>query len=399
PNSINYPIVFCGAALLGHPVCGVNPDSTKEELKNFAEKTEAKFVVCSSESLNFVKNALFSKEIKIFVFGKKKASEERIVFLDSEFLGVSFDEDVTTTLSARSRALTTPDDILLAPLSSGSTGDPKFPSLVVFLSKNKEKFGSFNLKTLKTILCGSAPIGKKAIEEFLEKYPHVEEFVQGYGMTEIVCLSHLIPLENSAKDKKHFGSCGKLLEGFEAMLVDPETHEIRTHPGESGELWLRSDSVMKGYFKDDEENSKILESSGWMKTGDVLYFDEDGFYFVVDRLKNMIKVNGIQVAPVELENIFLELDFVSEVSVIGIQDADFGEVPVAFIVLKKEEIKNITLQEAVEISRNHVHSKVAPHKQLRGGIIVVEELPKTSTGKVIKKELQSLAMAEHETVL
>jgi len=482
-NCINYPIVFCGSALLGHPICGINPDSTKDELKSFAKKTNAKFIVCSSENLEFVKSAFSSGDVKIFVFGKTHNPNEKITYLDSEFLTISFDEDLASTLSARSRALSTSEDTLIAPLSSGSTGEPKcvllshknfnsateilkknlfeklskscertvnlsflpfyhasgfwalcycllnghqsiimktfkvtlmmeciekfkieilnlVPSLVIFLTKNYEEFKIFNLTSLKVVLCGSAPIGKEVITEFLSKYPHVEEFIQGYGMTEVVCLSHIIPLEGSAKDEKHFGSCGKLLEGFEAMLVDPDTHEIRSQPMESGELWLKSDAVMKGYLKNDEANSKSLESSGWLKTGDVLYFDEDGYYYVVDRLKNMIKVNGMQVAPVELENLFLKLDFVSEAAVVGIQDADSGEVPVAFLVLKKEEIKNkMTIQEAIETAKEFVHSKVAPHKQLRGGIIIVEKLPKTSTGKVIRKELQSLAMAEHETVL
>ena len=482
-NSINYPIIFCGSALLGHPICGVNPDSTKDELKSFAKKTNAKFIICSSENFEFVKSAFSSGDFKIFVFGKVHSSSERVIHIDSEFLAVSFDEDLAATLSARSRAISTPEDTLIAPLSSGSTGDPKcvllshknfnsateilkknlfeklsnshekthnlsflpfyhasgfwalcycllsghpslimktfkitvmleciekfkievlnlVPSLVVFLIKNYEEFKTFNLKSLKVVLCGSAPIGKEIVKEFLSKYPHVEDFIQGYGMTEVVCLSHIVPLGNSAKDEKHFGSCGKLLEGFEAMLVDPDTHEIRSQPMESGELWLKSDAVMKGYLKNDEETSRSLESSGWLKTGDVLYFDEDGYYYVVDRLKNMIKVNGMQVAPVELENLLLKLDFVSEAAVVGIQDSDSGEVPVAFLVLKKEEVKSkMTIQEAIETAKEFVHSKVAPHKQLRGGIIVVDKLPKTSTGKIVRRELQSLAMAEHETVL
>lgn len=154
---------------------------------------------------------------------------------------------------------------------------------------------------------------------------------------------------------------------------------------------------MKGYLHDEEENSRSLDDSGWLRTGDVVYVDKDGWFYVVDRLKSLIKVNGIQVSPVELEQLLLSLDFVSEAAVIGIQDSDAGEVPIGFIVLKPEI--EMTIHDAIEKSKDFVHSQVAPYKQLRGGIIVLEKFPKTSNGKILKRQLLDLAMTEHETVL
>ncbi|KIH43498.1 hypothetical protein ANCDUO_26495, partial [Ancylostoma duodenale] len=114
-----------------------------------------------------------------------------------------------------------------------------------------------------------------------------------YGMTEVVVLSHITPL--GLLDEKRLGSCGKLLPGFEAMLKD-ENGTIIDAPHRSGELYLKSPTVMLGYFNTDE-NAFVDD---WLRTGDVLYYDEDGFYYVVDRVKDLIKVNGVQVSPSQL---------------------------------------------------------------------------------------------------
>uniref|UniRef100_A0A914Z7R5 Uncharacterized protein n=1 Tax=Panagrolaimus superbus TaxID=310955 RepID=A0A914Z7R5_9BILA len=219
-------------------------------------------------------------------------------------------------------------------------------------------------------------------------------------MTEVVCLSHVTPLTNvSILEDLNLGSCGKLIPGFEAMIVDPDTNDIKNSPNEAGELWLRSNCVMKGYLKNKDLTEKSFEES-WYKTGDICFKNAQEYYFIIDRLKNMIKVNGMQVSPVEIEQLILTFSYVSETAVIGIQDSDSGEVPLAFIVFKKQEFLNGKTQyEALEEIREFVHGKVASYKQLKGGLIAVEKIPKNSAGKVSKKDLQALAIAEHETVL
>ncbi|RCN24334.1 hypothetical protein ANCCAN_29972, partial [Ancylostoma caninum] len=118
--------------------------------------------------------------------------------------------------------------------------------------------------------------------------------------TEVVVLSHITPL--GLLDEKRLGSCGKLLPGFEAMLKDEDGSIINT-PHRSGELYLKSPTVMLGYFNTDED----YFVDDWLRTGDVLYYDEDGFYYVVDRVKDLIKVNGVQVSPSQLVMDFMVL--------------------------------------------------------------------------------------------
>uniref|UniRef100_A0AC35FKE7 Uncharacterized protein n=1 Tax=Panagrolaimus sp. PS1159 TaxID=55785 RepID=A0AC35FKE7_9BILA len=469
PNAISYPFVFCGSALLGNPICGINPSATKEELQNAAMKCGAQYIVCTAELLEALLEAFDGTKMPIFVFGKHILSPHRsqpiqeIIDLNSEMEIAPFDEELVETLSARSRALVTIDDVLLAPLSSGTLAEPKCvqlthknfnaatialkgavfdelseslncktnlaflpffhasgfwalcfcllhghksiiellnlaPTIINYLTKNKEQFENFDLSSIKAVLSGSAPIGKEQIVEFVSVYPRIKHFVQGYGMTEVVCLSHVTPLMDSILDNPNLGSCGKLIPGFEAMIVDPDTGDIRKDPNEAGELWLRSDCVMKGYLKNRDLTEKSFEEK-WYKTGDIVFKNEEEYYFVVDRLKNMIKVNGMQVSPVEIEQLILTFPYVSETAVIGIQDSDYGEVPLAFIVLKQELLNGKTQYVALEEIREFVHGKVASYKQLKGGLIAVKKIPKNSAGKVSKKDLQALAIAEHETVL
>ncbi|KIH44909.1 hypothetical protein ANCDUO_25058 [Ancylostoma duodenale] len=139
---------------------------------------------------------------------------------------------------------------------------------------------------------------------------------------------------------------------------------------------------MLGYFNTDE--ASFVDN--WLRTGDVLYYDEDGFYYVVDRVKDLIKVNGVQVSPSQLvtEDVILTHPSVKEVGVIGIAHAESGQVPKAFVVLHDgvdEQLARVSI-------RALVAEKVAPAKHLRGGVEVCKELPKTSSGKIKRSELR-----------
>ncbi|VDM72566.1 unnamed protein product, partial [Strongylus vulgaris] len=176
------------------------------------------------------------------------------------------------------------------------------PSLISFLCRVDTE--RFDLSSLRTVLCGSSSLGKELSKAFLEKFPSVKNLIQGYGMTEVVVLSHLTPL--GLPDDKHLGSCGKLLPGFQAKLKHEAGHVI-DKPNIPGELYIKSPTVMLGYFNMSDEDENVVDEDEWLRTGDVLYYDEDGFYYVVGRVKDLIKVNGVQVSPSQLvSHFFLE---------------------------------------------------------------------------------------------
>ncbi|KAK5971848.1 AMP-binding enzyme, partial [Trichostrongylus colubriformis] len=253
------------------------------------------------------------------------------------------------------------------------------PSILSFLCR--VSVDRYDLSSVRTVLCGSSPLGKELSSTFLRKFPSVEHLIQGYGMTEVVVLSHITPL--GLIEEEHLGSCGKLLPGFEAELRD-ETGHVIDGPNVPGELYLRSPTVMRGYYRADEASDTFVD--GWLRTGDILYYDEDGFYFVVDRVKDLIKVHGTQVSPSELEDIILTVPGVQEVGVIGMEHPTSGQIPKAFVVLE-EGVDHVEAKNSIIAN---VKAKVSPIKQLRGGIEIVKELPKTSSGKVKRSELRAI---------
>ena len=139
---------------------------------------------------------------------------------------------------------------------------------------------------------------------------------------------------------------------------------------------------MKGYYNNDEANRESFDGD-WFRTGDIVTYDEEGFFYIVDRTKDMIKVSGYQVSPTELENEIRKAGGVTDVAVIGVPDDKAGEVPRAFIVRENEEVTKERIEEFLE-------SNIAKYKRLRGGIVFLEQLPKSPTGKVLRKELRLL---------
>ncbi|PAV56890.1 hypothetical protein WR25_20684 [Diploscapter pachys] len=176
------------------------------------------------------------------------------------------------------------------------------------------------LSSIRIILCGASHLSEDLVDPFLSAFPNITHILRGYGMTEAVCLSHI----SSFKDSK-IGSCGKPLPGFEVKLVNNSEND-NSEDEESGELWLKSDAIMKSY-----KDHNALDGNGWYHTGDILKVDSDGFYYVNGRIKDMIKVNGLQVFPVELEELLLTNSEVNECVVIGLEDDRSGQVPAAFV--------------------------------------------------------------------
>nr|WGU11328.1 4-coumarate:CoA ligase 11 [Crinum x powellii] len=254
------------------------------------------------------------------------------------------------------------------------------PALLRIVREVEEgNWGEVDLSSLVVVSSGGASVGMGVIRRFLKRFPNVR-VGQGYGLTESTAGVFRVA---SPEECRHLGSAGRLLPGCEAKIVDPSTG-IDLHPCKQGELWVRGPTIMKGYIGNEEATSAILDAEGWLKTGDLCYIDDDGYLFVVDRLKELIKYKGYQVPPAELEHLVQTHDDIIEAAVIPYPDDEAGQVPMAFVVRKL----NSSVGEA-EIME-FVAKQVAAYKKIRR-VSFVNSIPKNPAGKILRKELIKLA--------
>lgn len=252
------------------------------------------------------------------------------------------------------------------------------PPLILFLA-NTEHLRPHHLKYVRTITSGAAPLGALDVQRLLDRAPHIE-CLQGYGMTETSGLAFI-----SALGSSNTGSIGSPAASTDVKICKiDDTTFTGVDVNESGELMLRSPSVTQGYFNNPEANAESLLNGGWLRTGDIACYDQNGLFYIKDRLKELIKVKGYQVPPAELEEVLRSHPNVLDAGVIGVEHAKYGEVPRAFIV-KKNGV-NVTEKELEEF----VKRKVADYKQLLGGVQFIEVLPKTLTGKILRRQLKTL---------
>ncbi|GAA6028987.1 hypothetical protein JCM8097_001539 [Rhodosporidiobolus ruineniae] len=245
----------------------------------------------------------------------------------------------------------------------------------------------YDLSSLRFILSGAAPLSASLQEAVASRLK--TKVVQGLGMSETTSVATVPDVSRAFK----VGSVGKLLAGMEARLVDPEGKDVK--PGEAGEFWVRGPNIMLGYFGNEEATKETITEDGWLKTGDIVERDSEGNYTVVDRSKDLIKYKGFQVAPAELEGILVSAPFIADAAVIGIwSDKDATELPRAYIVPSPDHAKSKTLEKDVA---KWVEERVAAHKKLRGGVVVIEAIPKSPSGKILKKDLRVLAAREEKT--
>ena len=173
------------------------------------------------------------------------------------------------------------------------------------------------------------------------------------------------------------GSIGCCVPNTECRIVDPVTGtELDVH--ERGEICVRGPQVMKGYLNKPEATARMFDGDGWLHTGDIGYADSDGHFFVVDRVKELIKYKGFQIAPAELEAVLLAHPSVADAAVIPIPDEEAGEVPKAFVVLRSAA--------GVEEIKAFVAARVAPHKKLRN-VEITDQIPKSPSGKILRRLL------------
>jgi acyl-CoA synthetase (AMP-forming)/AMP-acid ligase II len=244
------------------------------------------------------------------------------------------------------------------------------PPVVIALAKHPI-VDKYDLSKAKWALSAAAPLGGPAAEAFTARLG--TQLVQAYGMTEVSGATHLGSCE-PGKIKPTSG--GTLAPNTECMIVGPDGEALDR--GEQGEVWVRGPVVMKGYLGNREATADTIDSEGWLHTGDIGYVDADGDIFIVDRLKELIKYKGMQVAPAELEAILLGHPAVADAAVIPSPDEEAGEVPKAFVVLR-------TPTSAEDIMA-FVAEKVAPHKKIRK-LQFIDAVPKSASGKILRREL------------
>ncbi|XP_056845091.1 OPC-6:CoA ligase isoform X5 [Raphanus sativus] len=206
------------------------------------------------------------------------------------------------------------------------------PPVVVAMTKEADVImGKYDLSSLGRVRCGGAPLSKEVTLGFMEKYPTVDIFA-GYALTESNGAGAYV---DSVEESRRYGSVGLLSSGVEARIVDPDTGRLMG-VNQTGELWLKGPSIAKGYFKNQEATNETINAEGWLKTGDLCYIDDDGFVFVVDRLKELIKYKGYQVPPAELEALLVTHPDILDAAVIPFPDKEAGQYPMAYVTRKLE---------------------------------------------------------------
>jgi acyl-CoA synthetase (AMP-forming)/AMP-acid ligase II len=236
----------------------------------------------------------------------------------------------------------------------------------------------YDVSAVEAVVSGGAPVSPELQAEAAGRFPGAM-IGQGYGLTET---SAVIPVPDRAGMLP--GSVGRLAPGTELRLLDPDTGRD-ARPGEPGELCVRGPQVMAGYLGRPEATAQMLGAGGWLRTGDLGRVDPGGHLFIVDRLKELIKVNAIQVAPAELEAVLAGHPQVADAAVVPRPDERTGEAPVAFVVARG------SLEPGQLIA--WVAARVAPHERIRA-VRLVREIPRTPSGKILRRLLVEADRAE-----
>ena len=247
------------------------------------------------------------------------------------------------------------------------------PPIILALAKHP-LVDEHDVSTLTWINSGAAPLSAELADTCARRLDCT--VVQGYGLTETSPVTHAVPVERA---ETRPGSIGPAVPGTACRVVDVASGED-LGPGEDGEVWIRGPQVMRGYLGDEQSTADTLDADGWLHTGDIGHADEDGWFYLVDRLKELIKVKGFQVAPAELEAVLLEHPEIADAAVIASPDEEAGEVPKAFVV----PADGATLD--VEAIKAYVAERVASYKQVRH-VELTDEIPKSASGKVLRRVL------------
>ncbi len=246
------------------------------------------------------------------------------------------------------------------------------PPIVLALAKHP-LVDQYDLSSLKQVFSGAAPLSAELGQEAAARIDC--DVVQGFGMTELSPVSHISP---AGRDKP--GTVGITAPNTESRIVDPETGEDQGVGG-VGELWVRGPQVMMGYLNNPTATEITIDSEGWLKTGDIATIDSEGFVSIVDRLKELIKYKGFQVAPAELEAFLLTHPDIADAAVIGVPDVEAGEIPRAYVVRKPGT--EVTAADITAFMEGHV----ATYKVIYD-VLFIDEVPKSASGKILRRMLR-----------
>ena len=243
------------------------------------------------------------------------------------------------------------------------------PPIVVALGKHPA-VDNYKFPHLKYLFSGAAPLGPE-LTDTVEKRLNVK-IRQGYGMTEASPATHY-----TVAGTERSGTAGRLMPSIEMRMIDPQTGKD-VPSGQPGEVWVRGPNVMRGYLNNPEATACTVDADGWLHTGDIGIADDEGYLTIVDRLKELIKVKGCQVAPAELESLLLKHPKIADVAVIPVPDERCGEVPKAIVVMREA----LTAEEVMA----WLEPKVAHYKCLRE-VAFVDAIPKSPSGKILRRVL------------
>lgn len=249
------------------------------------------------------------------------------------------------------------------------------PPIMVMLAKSP-LFDNYDLSSVKLITCGAAPLTTDTEEQVKKRFKNGLAIHQGYGLSETT--HGVVGVLRKVKP----GSVGEPYPGVYVKVIDE--NGVPLGPNKQGEICFKGDRIMKGYVDDEKATSETIDKDGWLHSGDIGYYDEDRQFFIVDRLKELIKYNGFQVAPAELEGIILSHPKVKDCGVIGIFDENSGELPFAFVV--KQPGVDMRSDEIIK----HVQNNVSKTKWLHGGVKFVDSIPKNPSGKILRKDMRKM---------
>mmetsp|Transcript_10763 Transcript_10763/g.15983 ORF Transcript_10763/g.15983 Transcript_10763/m.15983 type:complete len:593 (-) Transcript_10763:110-1888(-) len=256
------------------------------------------------------------------------------------------------------------------------------PPIILGLGKHPV-VDNYDLSSIKMIISAAAPLGLET--EKMTKKRLGTNIKQAWGMSELSPLGTL-----NSDFNARTASVGPLMTSTYGKILDVDTGKS-LGPNEPGELLIKGPQVMMGYLNDTEKTEECLSDGGWLRTGDLAYYDEDGYFYITDRIKEMIKVRAFQVAPAELEELILNNEHVQDVAIVQIPDEESGELPRAYVVLKPSaDLKEVT----EEYLKDWVKERVSPYKRIEGGVVFTDAIPKSASGKILRRVLRDQVKEE-----
>ncbi|KAJ1896137.1 hypothetical protein LPJ66_004175 [Kickxella alabastrina] len=263
------------------------------------------------------------------------------------------------------------------------------PPIVCALSKDP-RVDKFDLTSMHTVLSGGAALSPTLIETTEARLPGVR-IVQGYGMSEMSPATTMLSTSH-----RNPASIGILLAGCQAKVIDDTGSPLGCET--AGELCFRGPNIMLGYLNNPKATEDIFDSEGFLHTGDIGYFDQNGFFYITDRKKELIKYKGFQVAPSELEGILAEHPDVEDAMVMAVYDDEQAtEIPKAYIVLRNNAGGKEDQDRRARLIVDWLHERVARYKWLRGGFAVISHIPRSPAGKIVRSSLRNIEHVSSRT--